>query len=209
MFYTTKLYTYNEKQYPIELQWDKFNYEDLIIEIDQVRNWCREGCPNYNANGGCPPYSPTAEDILKNKDFILLTAKLQTVNIRTDTLEEKSKTIEKLLCSFMDSLGYKIKAEYDIDFLNPGHCRGCNSCSIETGCKAPHRRVYSITGVGIMLSDAIENLFSTKLQWFTKDTEPEYVIKIMCFMSNKATNKLLEKLEQIILSWYLTMHRKQ
>lgn len=179
-----KYFNYEDKVYPLEIKWDLFNYNDLTLNIEQVRKWCSEGCPHYNNNGGCPPYSPTAEDLLKDKEFVLLTCKIETKDVKLDKLDEKSKFIEKLLCDYMDSLGYKIKNSLCIDFLNPGHCRGCKECSIETGCKAPERRVYSITGMGIMLGDAIEKLFNTPLQWFTKDNEPQYVTKIMAFLGD-------------------------
>lgn len=200
MFYTIKLFNYAGENYPVEVQWNKYSYKDLIIDIEKVRGWCKEGCTNYGHNGGCPPYSPAADELMSHEDFILLTAKLHTANVHCDSSDEKSKLMEKLLCNFMDSLGYKVKEEFGIDFLNPGHCRGCKPCTIETGCKAPEKRVYSITGVGIMLSNAIEDLFQTKLQWFTKDSEPEHVIKIMGFLSGDSSNKLLNELEFIILN---------
>lgn len=196
MYKTKKLYAYNNQSFMLEVQYDEFSYDDLTIETDKVRNWCKEGCPNFNSNGGCPPFSPTAEELLSKKAFILLTTKLSVSDIALTDSMEKSKLGEKLLCDFMDSLGYSIKDSYGIEFLNPGHCRGCKPCSISTGCKNPDRRVYSITGIGIMLGDVIEKLFDTKLQWFTKDSEPEYIVKIMGFISDHRTQELLKALEE-------------
>lgn len=186
MNFEIKYFNYENQIYPLEVRWDVFKYSDLTLDINQVRKWCSEGCPHYDVNGGCPPYSPTAEELLKDKEFVLLTCKIETKYV--NKLDDKSKFIENLLCDYMDSLGYKIKESLGIEFLNPGHCRGCKECTIETGCKAPERRVYSITGVGIMLGDAIERLFNIPLQWFTKDSEPEYVTKIMAFLGNSSLN---------------------
>lgn len=179
------LYNYREKTYPLILNWDTFRYEDLSLNIDQVREWCREGCPNYAKNGGCPPYSPTAEELLRDKDFILLTCKIYTRDIDAFRPEDKIELMEGILDSFMDELGYKARERLGMDFLNPGYCRGCKECTIESGCKSPGRRVYSITGTGILLADTIKNLFNEELLWLKNGEEPEYYIKIMAFLPKK------------------------
>lgn len=176
---TAQVYTYKNKNYPLTLKWDTFMYNDLSLNIDQVREWCREGCPNYGKNGGCPPYSPDASEFLRDRKFILLTCKLCTGDVEADSPDTKSKLMEKILCCFMDELGYKARTSKKMDFLNPGYCRGCRNCTIDSGCKAPEKRVYSITGTGIMLGDTIKKLFNEELQWFKDGQEPEYFIKIM------------------------------
>jgi len=195
---TKKLFSYKDNIYPLEIQWDKFVYSDLIIETEKVRNWCKEGCPNYNTNGGCPPFSPTVEELLGDKEFIFLTTKINIADINHVSSKEKSKLVEQVLCNFMDPLGYKVMELYAINFLNSGHCRGCKTCTINKGCSSPERRVNCITGIGIMLGEVIEKLFNSKLQWFTKDSEPEYIIKIMGFISEDKTQGLIEDLPSII-----------
>ena len=195
---SVKNYIYGNKTYPLYLKWDIFKYEDLVLNIDQVRTWCKEGCINYNNNGGCPPFSPTAENLLKDKKLILLTCKINTSDVKGSSWEEKSSYIENILRSYMDSIGYKVKALYGIDFLSPGYCRGCNSCSIHSNCSMPDRRTYCITGTGMMLGDVFEKLFNEKLQWFKDDREPEYTFKIMGFVSDKQSNILCNDLFTLI-----------
>lgn len=179
------IYKYNNKNYPLTFRWDTFEFQDLVVDVDKVRALCSDGCPNYNTNGGCPPFSPTVKELLLNKPFILLTAKVATKLIDIENLEEKSKYIDDLLCGALNHIGYTLKNSYQLDFLSPSHCRGCDVCTIKAGCSHPEKRVYSITGTGLMLSEVIENLFDEKLQWFSKDSEPEYIIKIMAIMRNE------------------------
>jgi len=98
----------------------------------------------------------------------------------------------------MDSLGYKISDLYNIDFLNAGYCSACDICTIHSGCKNPEKRVYCITGSGIMLGNALESLFEEKLQWFAGGVEPDEVIKIMGFLSREESSFLVEELNNII-----------
>jgi len=198
MNFVREYFIYDNEKYPLEIKWDIFKYEDLILNIDQVRTWCKEGCNNYNNNGGCPPFSPTSEELLKDKEFILLTCKIKTSDLKGFSWEEKSSSIETILRSFMDSIGYKIKDLYDIDFLSPGYCRGCSTCSIHTKCAVPARRAYCITGTGMMLGDVFEKLFNEKLQWFKDGHEPEYTFKIMGFVSDKQSSILCNELFTLI-----------
>jgi len=193
-----KNYLYENNSYDLEIKWDSFDYKDLPLNIDEVRGWCKEGCPNYNINGGCPPFSPTASELLKDKTFILLLCKIKTSQVEGSSSKDKSDLIQKILCSFMGSLGYKISDLYNIDFLNAGHCDACDICTIHSGCKKPEKRVYCITGSGIMLGDAIEKLFEEKLQWFTGNEEPLQVIKIMGFLSGEKSSFLLEELNTLL-----------
>jgi len=193
-----KNYSYNNNSYELEIKWDSFDYKDLPLNIDQVRLWCQEGCPNYNTNGGCPPFSPTASDLLKDKTFILLLSKIKTCQVTVPSSRDKVDLIQDILYGFMNSLGYKISDLYDIDFLNAGPCGACETCSIHSGCKSPKKKVYCITGMGILLGEAIEKLFEEKLQWFTGNEEPLQVIKIMGFLSGEKTSFLLEELSNEI-----------
>lgn len=193
-----KTYLYDNNYYDLKIKWDSFDYKDLPLNIAQVRDWCKEGCSNYNTNGGCPPFSPTAADLLKDKPFILLLCKIKTCEISAPTINDKIDLIQNILYSYMDSLGYKISVLYNIDFLNAGHCSACDICTIHSGCKNPEKRVYCITGSGIMLGDALERLFQEKLQWFDGGVEPHEVIKIMGFLSGEESSFLVEELNNII-----------
>lgn len=191
-------HTYEKNSYDLEVKWDIFNYNDLTLNIHQVRQWCKEGCSNYNTSGGCPPFSPSADSLLKNKDFILLMCKIKTCQINTCSVENKIELIQNILYSFMDSLGYKIYKEYNIKFLNAGKCSGCNICTIHSDCKNPENRAYCITGLGIMLGDVIERLFHEKLQWYTGVKQPDQIIKIMGFISEEKSGLLLNALNSIL-----------
>ena len=193
-----KTYLYDNNYYDLKIKWDSFDYKDLPPNIAQVRDWCKEGCSNYNTNGGCPPFSPTASDLLKDKPFILLLCKIKTCEISEPNLNNKIDLIQNILYSYMDSLGYKISDLYNIDFLNAGYCSACDICTIHSGCKNPEKRVYCITGSGIMLGNALESLFEEKLQWFAGGVEPDEVIKIMGFLSREESSFLVEELNNII-----------
>lgn len=193
-----KNYEYENNNYNLEIKYDLFNYGDLPLNIEQVRQWCKEGCSNYNTNGGCPPFSPKASDALKDKTFILLFCKIKTSQVKVLSLQDKMDLIQKILYSFMNTLGYKVSDLYDIDFLNAGHCTACDICTIHSGCKNPEKRVYCITGLGIMLGDAIEKLFEEKLIWSTGGEEPPHIIKIMGFVSEGKSEFLLRKLRNIL-----------
>jgi predicted metal-binding protein len=193
-----KTYLYDNNYYDLKIKWDSFNYKDLPLNIAQVRDWCKEGCSNYNTNGGCPPFSPTASDLLKDKPFILLLCKIKTCEISAPTINDKVYLIQNILYSYMDSLGYKISDLYNIDFLNAGHCSACDICTIHSGCNNPEKRVYCITGSGIMLGEAIEKLFKEKLQWFAGGVEPDEVVKVMGFLSGEESSFLVEELNNII-----------
>lgn len=198
MYTALKKYLYDNNSYDLEIKWDSFAYKELPLNIDQVRHWCKEGCSNYNTNGGCPPFSPIAPDFLKDKTLILLACKIKTCQIQVPSLKEKVDLIQNILYSFMNSLGYTISYLYNIDFLNAGHCSACNTCTIHSGCKNPKKRVYCITGSGIMLGEVIEKLFEEKLQWFTEVQEPAQVIKVMGFISGKESSFLLKELSNIL-----------
>lgn len=193
-----KSYLYNNNSYDLEIKWDSFEYKDLPLNIDQVRLWCKEGCSNYNTNGGCPPFSPIASDLFKDEPFILLICKIKTCQVAGSSAKDKFDLAQNIGYSFTDFLGHKVSDLYDIDFLSAGECNACDVCTIQSGCKNPKKRVYCITGSGILLGEVIENLFNEKLQWFTEKEEPLQAIKIMSFLSKGKNSFLLEKLESII-----------
>lgn len=176
----------------VEMKFGEFKYEDLVIDIERVRNYCREGCPNFDVNGGCPPFSPTANQLLKNKIFILVIGKIYTSNYSKYEFNEADKSLNRLL----KSIGLSFKEKYGIKFLSPEHCTECDVCTIKTGCQKPDRRTISITGTGIMLSETIENLFGEKLEWAI-DNPPSKLIKIMCIISDKLTEKIIEELKNL------------
>jgi predicted metal-binding protein len=193
-----KNYFYDNKSYDLEIKWGSFEYKDLPLNIDQVRQWCKEGCSNYNTNGGCPPFSPRASDLLKDQTFILLACKIKTCQVAASSLNDKINLVQNILYSFLNSLGYKISDLYNVDFLNAGQCSACETCTIHTGCKNSEKRVYCITGSGIMLGEVMEKLFEEKLQWFKGNQEPLHVIKIMGFLSGKESSFLIQELSSII-----------
>lgn len=193
-----KLFRYMGRKYPLSVNWDIFSYEDLVLNTDQVRKWCAEGCCNYNNNGGCPPFSPTAEKLLGDRKFILLMSKVRVKDLPKGTAVEIGNFADDLLCSFMIKLGYRVQEEIGTEFLNPGRCRGCDVCTIASGCKNLEKMAYCITGTGIMLGDVIENLFGEKLQWFTGSSEPEYIIKIMAFMQDGKLDGLKSSIHDFV-----------
>ncbi|MCX7903835.1 MAG: DUF2284 domain-containing protein [Caloramator sp.] len=176
----------------VEIKFGDFKYEDLVVDIERVRNYCREGCPNFGVNGGCPPFSPTADQLLKDKIFILAMGKIYTANYSKDEFDEADKSLNRLL----KSIGLFFKEKYGVEFLSPEHCTECDVCTIKTGCQKPDRRTISITGTGIMLSETIENLFGEKLEW-ANDMLPSKLIKIMCIISDKLTEKIIEELKNL------------
>jgi predicted metal-binding protein len=193
-----KNYVYENNNYNLEIKYDSFNYKELPVNIEKVRQWCKEGCSNYNTNGGCPPFSPTASDVLKDKTFILLFCKIKTSQVKASSLQDKMDLIQKILYSFVNALGYKVSDLYNIEFLNAGQCTACDICTIHSGCKNPIKRVHCITGLGIMLGDTIEKLFEEKLVWCTGNEEPLQITKIMGFVSEGKSSFLLKKLSEII-----------
>lgn len=175
-------YFYRDKLYQVTVKWRCCSYDDLAVDIEKVRGFCRDGCPDYNKNGGCPPFSPAADEIFKNRDFILLLSKVAA----TALLEDSSMALDtghSMLSEYMDKIGYRLRETAGIEFLSPGLCRGCPECTISSGCKNPGRRVYSITGTGIMLGDTLETLFDEKLQWLSENYRPDYIIKVMAFLT--------------------------
>ncbi|SEF70291.1 Predicted metal-binding protein [Caloramator fervidus] len=176
----------------IELKFCEFKYDDLIIDVEKVRNLCKEGCPNYGINGGCPPFSPTADILLKNKKFILLIAKTKTKNFSKERFAKTDTTLNK----FLKGIGKYFKQKYAVEFLSPEHCTECKNCTIKEGCQNKDKRTISITGTGIVLSEVIEKLFNEKLEW-AKEKSPEKLIKIMCIISDKFTEKILSDLQNV------------
>lgn len=179
----------------VEIKFGEYKYEDLVIDIERVRNYCREGCPNFGVNGGCPPFSPTANQLLKDKNFILVIGKINTTDYTKDEFKEADKTLNKLL----KSIGLMFKEKYGIEFLSPEHCTECDVCTIHEGCKKSDKRTISITGTGIMLSETIENLFHEKLEW-ANEKPPCKLIKIMCIISDNLTEKILEEFKNLSIN---------
>jgi predicted metal-binding protein len=113
-------------------------------------------------------------------------------------LKNKIELIQNILYTFMNSLGYKIYKQFNINFLNAGQCSGCDTCTIHSGCKNPEKRTYCITGSGVMLGDVIEKLFHEKLQWFAEGKQPNQIIKIMGFISEEKSGLLLNELSSML-----------
>ncbi len=175
------------KQISARVAWQSSTPAELPQDIERIRQLCADGCPHYNRNGGCPPWSPTIEALGKEHDLTLL-----AVSAKAST-ERPMADMNDAIDDWMDKLGYAVLDSLGVSFLSAGPCRACQTCTIETGCKDPNRRVSSITGVGLLLSDILEHHFQQPLQWSKGDQQPEHLTKVMGFLHKPEQTKALDE----------------
>lgn len=186
--------THDHSKLPVRVSWQSFAATSLPQDIKQVRQLCADGCPYYHRNGGCPPWSPTIEELGK-EDYITLLV------LSTDTVSNQALSVlNGIIDSWMDDLGYAVLDTLGIGFLSAGPCRACPSCSIETGCQRPSRRVSSVTGVGLLLSDILEHHFMQPLRWTGNGQQPKQLTKVMGFLHSVQETVALSEFLRLYVS---------
>jgi len=123
-----------------------------IIHIDTVETgmWtllkCKYGCTGYGKSLGCPPHTPTADEMRKVLDCYNIGILLQT--------KDDMKTINQIV----------VDLEYlalDLEFfkafgLGAGRCRRCEECNLEA-CINPKSHRPSMEACGIDVQSTARN----------------------------------------------------
>lgn len=173
-----------------------YTKQELFIAYkpDETYEGCRR-CSNYSWNYSCPELPYTAEEYLKDYDYVLFAlAEIHTESILdymqywdvsdfpsrvlTNHLKRLDNKEVQLSSAVSTNLYNQIKdimterllvMETDLDVLGlpPGSCTRCTNCLKEFGtpCVHPDKIRYSIEALGFLVSDIYRQFFDKELDW--------------------------------------------
>lgn len=173
-----------------------FTKEELNIAYkpDEAYEGCKR-CSNYNFNYSCPDLPYTAEEYLKDYDYVLFVlAEIHTESIQEHMqnwdvsdfpsrvltnhlkrLDDKEVPLSSAVSMYLynqikDIMTERLLAmEADLDVLGlpPGSCTRCKDCLKEIGepCVHPDKIRHSIEALGYLVSDIYRLFFDKKLGW--------------------------------------------
>lgn len=173
-----------------------FTKEELFVAYKPEETYagCKT-CSNYGFNYSCPDLPYTADEYLKDYNYVIFAlAEIHTESIQDDmNYWEVSDFPSKVLTNHLKRLDNKevelssavatylynqakdimtdrlLKMEEDMDVLGlpPGSCTRCNECLKEIGkpCVHPDKIRHSIEALGFLVSDIYKIFFDKELGW--------------------------------------------
>lgn len=196
--------------YPLEVFAGYCVFSDIVYDPDYIRGLCKGGCSNYGVGGGCPPRAPLLENILGDKQSLLLIcAKFYCEHKPPKVREAKNRAIhwkfqDAILARFMNDLGWRLTQPLEGFFLGTGYCMGCpgKKCNYKLGnnfCRNSKRRTFSMESTGINVVATVKNLFDEDFHWYTKSTpDIPYMMKCILFISDRQPKQVEEYLYKVL-----------
>jgi predicted metal-binding protein len=127
-----------------------------VVTAPWVRLKCQFGCPGYDHNYCCPPYTPTHEDTRKVLDTYQRALLFHIETLSSKNREKRKKFIQMLI----DLEGEMFKDGYYKAFVFlAGPCDACRQCAKATGdaCKDRYRARPSMEACGIDVFQTARN----------------------------------------------------
>jgi predicted metal-binding protein len=183
--------------YPLELGWTTIPTNLIPYNKNLTDEACRSGCNLYNRNGGCPPFSPDFNQLIKGREVAtFIYAKLYTENYPLKILKGnfyiKWSFIEALLTPFLNKFEKCVNFGENSIFLSSGFCRKCRNkrCAVKDGneCRKPSERNFSLESTGVLVTDSVEKFFDFQLFWWDKNDYnyiPPYMTKVVALIGNQ------------------------
>lgn len=189
-------YTYIHKTttgqtYPVEIGYSPVDTTSIPTDRPNTLAACRQGCPQYAKNGGCPPFSPDFTTLREGYPYgVIVFARIYTRDnpLPDDGFKTHWGCVEKLLSHIMHQIGDTGKEHLGGVVLGTGECIGCHSCNFKSGsaiCTHPARRTFSMESTGILVGDLVEQQLGFQLQWWNHqepDRLPEYMTKVILLL---------------------------
>lgn len=173
-----------------------FTKQELFVAYkpDEAYEGCRR-CSNYSWNYSCPELPYTAEEYLKDYDYVIFVlAEIHTEPIQgyleywdvadfpsrvltnhLKRLENKqvgltsavSMNLYNQIKDIMTERLLAMEDEMDVLGLPPGSCTRCKDClkEIDKPCVHPEKIRHSIEALGFLVSDIYRVFFDKKLGW--------------------------------------------
>ena len=190
-----KYQTQNNTIYTVQVNSVLLNSFNVYIDKDYTDKMCKEGCSLFEKNGGCPPYAPHINNILREK-IIFISVLLDTKKFPKKVLKSnyyiKWSFTEVLLTPLANKIGKNIKKELQGYFLASGQCIECKpqKCAVKQGydCQNKQNKTYSLEATGVLVNKVTENYMGMPLQWWDKkDTKkrPSYMMKVVGVTTNQ------------------------
>ena len=136
-----------------------------------------QACPNYGCCWSCPPYD---FDVL---DYWQRYSRLQLLVLKVPTAGLSPEEVGRQLAQARQELDTRLReleqAHSGSVALQSGRCLLCERCARTSGeaCRHPQRLRYSIESLGGDVSATLQELLGVELQWYSKDSSPDYLVQ--------------------------------
>jgi len=185
----------NPAVYPIEVYRFTLNTGEVPVDKAAMAQYCREGCPSYNRNGACPPFSPDFQALsrqyrLATVVYIRLEAAHYPVRIVKGHPRTSWKYTESFLPAFLRRQVLQQARQLDGFPLTAGHCTGCRTCNFngeDKRCLKPEARTYSLGGCGVKVAELMERHSDWPLRWWNAaagEEAPPYQLRVGMVLHN-------------------------
>lgn len=175
------IYIYNTikgNQYPIEIFLNFIRKKDIVYDPIRIEKYCHDGCRNYGKSGGCPPFAPKFEKILRGIEECALILGMFDSKYKPPKVQACTnraihwKFQDAVLANCMDKIGRHLQEKCGLNYLGTGYCMGCHGkkCAIKEGkpCRYPNKRTFSMEATGIDVVQTVQNIFQRRFFWYTK-----------------------------------------
>lgn len=156
---------------------------------------CKAGCPNYENNWSCPPYSKDYAALRKPYKYACLIALSTYMNQYADITDKESaiKTASGTLKAAIEKLARHLEREWKGYALLCGTCSLCESCQCKIGrtCRHPEQMRYSVEATHLDVGRLAKEKLNHPLLWHQNEKLAEYTTTIALVL----TNVKLETLE--------------
>lgn len=181
--------------YPIEVHRFTVSSDEVPVDKATMAQYCEEGCPSYDRNGACPPFSPDFQVLsrqyrLATVVYIKLEAAFYPVRMVKGRPRTSWKYTESFLPAFLRRQVLQTSRQLNGFPLTAGHCTGCRPCGFAGDakyCLKPESRTYSLGGCGVKVAELMEQYSDSPLLWWNpaeKDKPPPYQLRVGMVLHN-------------------------
>lgn len=169
--------------------------EKVKINLEVFNKMCKEGCVNYAKKFSCPPFAPSFEKLVEDKEglfVVLFKCNLKEID---STEYNKVRIANVVMKSKIEKLMRFLEKKFQTIYLSTGSCRLCKPCKlkIKEPCKYPEKKRYSLEAVGLDCDKLSQDLFGFPLLWYKDKRSPEYTCVICGLVCDKKDVKELMK----------------
>lgn len=168
---------------------DDISIFEKYFDGEQIKQACKEGCPNYKRKWSCPPFSKTFLNIKKKYSsacLLCFSTKMESYSdIKNKYLAVKAANVT--LKSLIEKCARNIEMYTKGYSLLTGSCRLCKPCQykINLPCRYPNKMRYSMEATGLNVQKLCLDFLNHHLLWYENKKLPKYTSVVVLILYNQ------------------------